>query len=118
MRPVYVVSGGVSKFIPTHPGRTFQAGFKKTSSFTNQVIRLDSATLAGLFDLSATYNSYAHIPRLPMAGIRVQCCPGSAPEANPKVKGEGATGALCSPKRENPSCPVKGSSASISALCR
>ena len=95
MRPVYVISGGVSKFVKARPDKTFQAIVKEAYDFAIQDIQLDFSTFARLVDGSVASYFSDHFTRQLMAGIMVQDYLGLCPKPSHRVEGGGATGGLC-----------------------
>ncbi len=91
-RPVYMVSGGVSKFTKARPDKTFQAMTKEAFDYAmNDVPNLTMDMIDGSV---ASYFS-DHFTRQLMAGIMVQDYLGLCPRPSKRVEGGGATGGLC-----------------------
>jgi acetyl-CoA C-acetyltransferase len=95
MRPVYVISGGVSKFAKARPDKTFQAVVKEAYDAAIQDIELDFPTFTRLVDGSVASYFSDHFTRQLMAGIMVQDYLGLCPKPSHRVEGGGATGGLC-----------------------
>jgi acetyl-CoA C-acetyltransferase len=95
MRPVYAVSGGVSKFAKARPDKTFQAIVKEAYDAAIGDIGLDASTLTPLVDGSVASYFSDHFQRQLMSGIMVQDYLGLCPKPGHRVEGGGATGGLC-----------------------
>jgi acetyl-CoA C-acetyltransferase len=95
MRPVYAVSGGVSKFAKARPDKTFQAVVKEAYDYAIQDIGLDFPTFTGLVDGSVASYFSDHFARQLMAGIMAQDYLGLVPKPSHRVEGGGATGGIC-----------------------
>ena len=95
MRPVYAISGGVSKFAKTRPDKTFQAIIKEAYDYALADIGLDQATFTRLVDGSVASYFSDHFTRQLMAGIMAQDYLGLCPKPGHRVEGGGATGGLC-----------------------
>ncbi|MDH3943876.1 MAG: thiolase domain-containing protein [Anaerolineae bacterium] len=95
MRPVYAVSGGVSKFAKARPDKTFQAVIKEAYEYAIQDIDLDFPTFTRLVDGSVASYFSDHFTRQLMAGIMAQDYLGLCPKPGHRVEGGGATGGLC-----------------------
>lgn len=95
MRPVYVVSGGVSKFAKARPDKTFQAVVKEAYDYAIGDIGLSFRQAAELVDGSVASYFSDHFMRQLMAGIMVQDYLGLCPKPGHRVEGGGATGGLC-----------------------
>ena len=95
MRPVYVVSGGVSKFAKARPDRTFQAVVKEAYDYAITDLDLDFPTFTRCVDGSVASYFSDHFSRQLMAGIMVQDYLGLCPKPGHRVEGGGATGGLC-----------------------
>ena len=95
MRPVYAVSGGVSKFAKARPDKTFQAVVKEAYDQAIDGLALDFATFTRLVDGSVASYFSDHFTRQLMAGIMVQDYLGLCPKPGHRVEGGGATGGLC-----------------------
>jgi acetyl-CoA C-acetyltransferase len=94
MRPVYVVSGGVSKFTKARPDRTFQAIVKESYDAALQDLGLEWGRANELID--GTVGSYFsdHFMRQLKAATMVQDYLGLCPKPSHRVEGGGATGGL------------------------
>ena len=95
MRPVYVVSGGVSKFAKARPDKTFQAIVKEAYDYAIHDLGLDFATFTHLVDGSVASYFSDHFTRQLMAGIMAQDYLGLCPKPGHRVEGGGATGGIC-----------------------
>jgi len=95
MRPVYAVSGGVSKFAKARPDKTFQAIVKEAYDYAINDLGLDFRQLTELVDGSVASYFSDHFARQLMAGIMVQDYLGLCPKPGHRVEGGGATGGLC-----------------------
>jgi acetyl-CoA C-acetyltransferase len=95
MRPVYAISGGVSKFAKARPDKTFQAIVKEAYDYAIQDIGLDFPTFTRLVDGSVASYFSDHFTRQLMAGIMAQDYLGLCPKPSHRVEGGGATGGLC-----------------------
>lgn len=92
MRPVYMVSGGISKFAKARPDRTFQALAKEAFDYAmNDVPEL---TLE-MIDASVSSYFSDHFQRQLMSGIMATDYLGLCPKPARRVEGGGATGGLC-----------------------
>jgi acetyl-CoA C-acetyltransferase len=94
MRPVYAISGGVSKFAKARPDKTFQAIVKEAYDYAIQDIGLDFPTFTKLVDGSVASYFSDHFTRQLMAGIMAQDYLGLCPKPSHRVEGGGATGGL------------------------
>ncbi len=95
MRPVYAISGGVSKFAKARPDKTFQGLVKEAYDYAIADLGLDVATFNRLVDGSVASYFSDHFTRQLMAGIMVQDYLGLVPKPSHRVEGGGATGGLC-----------------------
>jgi len=95
MRPVYAISGGVSKFAKARPDKTFQAIVKEAYDYAIKDIGLDFATFTRLVDGSVASYFSDHFSRQLMAGIMANDYLGLCPKPSHRVEGGGATGGLC-----------------------
>ena len=95
MRPVYAISGGVSKFAKARPDKTFQAVVKEAYDYAIQDLGLDFTTFTRLVDGSVASYFSDHFSRQLMAGIMAQDYLGLCPKPSHRVEGGGATGGLC-----------------------
>ncbi len=95
MRPVYAVSGGVSKFAKARPDKTFPAVVKEAYDDALADLGLDFPTFTAQVDGSVASYFSDHFSRQLMAGIMVQDYLGLCPKPSHRVEGGGATGGLC-----------------------
>ena len=95
MRPVYAISGGVSKFAKARPDKTFQAVIKEAYDYAIADIGLDFPTFTRLADGSVASYFSDHFARQLMAGIMAQDYLGLCPKPGHRVEGGGATGGIC-----------------------
>ncbi|MFQ5922869.1 MAG: thiolase domain-containing protein [Anaerolineales bacterium] len=95
MRPVYALSGGVSKFTKARPDKTFQAVVKEAYDYSIEDIGLDFPTFTSLVDGSVASYFSDHFSRQLMSGIMAQDYLGLCPKPSHRVEGGGATGGLC-----------------------
>ncbi len=95
MRPVYAVSGGVSKFAKARPDRTFQAVVKEAYDAAIADLGMDFRSFTRAVDGSVASYFSDHFSRQLMAGIMVQDYLGLCPKPSHRVEGGGATGGLC-----------------------
>ena len=95
MRPVYVVSGGVSKFSKARPDKTFQAVVKEAYDYILADLGLEHPRFIELVDGSVASYFSDHFTRQLMAGIMVQDYLGLCPKPGHRVEGGGATGGIC-----------------------
>ena len=95
MRPVYAISGGVSKFAKARPDKTFQAVIKEAYDYAIADLGLDFPTFTRLADGSVASYFSDHFARQLMAGIMAQDYLGLCPKPGHRVEGGGATGGLC-----------------------
>jgi len=95
MKPVYLVSGGVSKFAKARPDKTFQAVIKEAYDYAIQDLGLDFQTFTAAADGSVASYFSDHFARQLMAGIMAQDYLGLCPKPSHRVEGGGATGGLC-----------------------
>ncbi len=95
MRPVYAVSGGVSKFAKARPDKTFQALVKEAYEYALHDLDLERGKARELIDGSVASYFSDHFQRQLMSGIMVQDYLGLCPKPSHRVEGGGATGGLC-----------------------
>jgi acetyl-CoA C-acetyltransferase len=95
MRPVYAISGGVSKFAKTRPDKNFQGIVKEAYDYAINDIGLDFETFTRIVDGSVASYFSDHFSRQLMAGIMAQDYLGLVPKPSHRVEGGGATGGLC-----------------------
>src|SRR5512140_1769302 len=92
VRPVYMVSGGVSKFAKARPDATFQKIVKESFDYAmNDVPKLKHSMIDG----SVVSYFSDHFTRQLMAGIMAVDYLGLCPKPNKRIEGGGATGGLC-----------------------
>ncbi len=94
MRPVYVLSGGVSKFAKARPDKTFQAIVKEAFDASIADLGLEPRQAIELLDGSVASYFSDHFQRQLMSGIMVQDYLGLTPKPSHRVEGGGATGGL------------------------
>jgi len=95
MRPVYAISGGVSKFAKARPDKTFQAVIKEAYDYAINDIGLDFPAFTHIVDGSVASYFSDHFTRQLMAGIMAQDYLGLCPKPGHRVEGGGATGGIC-----------------------
>ena len=95
MRPVYAISGGVSKFAKARQDKTFQAIVKEAYDYAIADIELDFPTFTSIVDGSVASYFSDHFTRQLMAAIMAQDYLGLCPKPSHRVEGGGATGGLC-----------------------
>lgn len=95
MRPVYMVSGGVSKFTKARPDVTFQPMVKEAFDYALRDLGLPVGKAFELIDGSVASYFSDHFQRQLMSGIMVQDYLGLCPKPSHRVEGGGATGGLC-----------------------
>lgn len=95
MRPVHVVSGGVSKFAKARSDKTFQALVKEAYDYAVESIGLDSRKFNELADGSVASYFSDHFTRQLKAATMVQDYLGLCPKPSHRVEGGGATGGIC-----------------------
>jgi acetyl-CoA C-acetyltransferase len=95
MRPVYAVSGGVSKFAKARPDKTFQAIIKEAYDYAISDIGMEFPAFTEAVDGSVASYFSDHFTRQLMAGIMAQDYLGLCPKPGHRVEGGGATGGLC-----------------------
>ena len=95
MRPVYTITGGVSKFAKARNDKTFQAVIKEAYRDAIDDIGLDFQTFTSIVDGSVASYFSDHFTRQLMAGIMAQDYLGLCPKPSHRVEGGGATGGLC-----------------------
>ena len=94
MRPVYLVSGGVSKFAKARPDVTFQAMVKEAYDYALKDIGLEFRKAAEIVDGTVASYFSDHFMRQLKAGSMVQDYLGLCPKPTKRVEGGGATGGL------------------------
>ncbi|MEX0788376.1 MAG: hypothetical protein WD040_06210 [Anaerolineales bacterium] len=95
MRPVYVVSGGVSKFAKARPDKTFQAIVKEAYDYALKDLGLDFRTFNSTVDGTVASYFSDHFLRQLKAVAMTQDYLGLVPKPSHRVEGGGATGGLC-----------------------
>lgn len=95
MRPVYAISGGVSKFAKARPDKTFPALAKEAYDYAIADIGLDFPTFTKIVDGSVASYFSDHFTRQLMAAIMGQGYLGLLPKPSHRVEGGGATGGIC-----------------------
>ncbi len=95
MRPVYMVSGGVSKFAKARPDVTFQPMVKEAYDYALKDLGLEHPRFVEIVDGSVASYFSDHFQRQLMSGIMVQDYLGLCPKPSHRVEGGGATGGLC-----------------------
>jgi len=92
MRPVYMISGGITKFAKAHSDKDFRLMVKE--AFDYAMIDLPSLTREMIEGSVCSYFS-DHFTRQLKAGAMVQDYLGLCPKPSRRVEGGGATGGLC-----------------------
>ncbi len=95
MRPVYAVSGGVSKFAKARPDKTFQGLVKEAYDYALADIGIDHPQFLELVDGTIASYFSDHFTRQLMAGIMAHDYLGMSPKPSHRVEGGGATGGIC-----------------------
>lgn len=95
MRPVYAISGGVSKFAKARPDKNFQAIVMEAYDYAINDIGLDFPTFTSLVNGSVASYFSDHFSRQLMAAIMAQDYLGLIPKPSHRVEGGGATGGIC-----------------------
>ncbi len=95
MRPVYAVSGGVSKFAKARPDKTFQAVVKEAYDYAIADLGMEFPQFTAAVDGSVASYFSDHFSRQLMSGIMVQDYLGLCPKPSHRVEGGGATGGIC-----------------------
>ncbi len=95
MRPVYMVSGGVSKFAKARPDVTFQPMVKEAYDYALKDLGLEHPKFVEIVDGSVASYFSDHFQRQLMSGIMVHDYLGLCPKPSHRVEGGGATGGLC-----------------------
>ncbi len=95
MRPVYAVTGGVSKFAKARPDKTFQAVVKEAYDYAVGDMGLEHAQFIEAVDGSVASYFSDHFTRQLKAGTMVQDYLGLCPKPSHRVEGGGATGGIC-----------------------
>ncbi|UFS70912.1 thiolase domain-containing protein [Geomonas sp. RF6] len=92
MRPVYMVTGGITKFAKSHPDKDFRLMVKEALDYA-----MGDLPGISLDEIDGSVCSYFsdHFTRQLMAGAMVQDYVGLSPKPSRRVEGGGATGGLC-----------------------
>ncbi len=94
MRPVYAVSGGVSKFAKARPDKTFQAVVKEAYDYAIQDLGLEFRQFNEIVDGSVASYFSDHFTRQLKAASMVQDYLGLCPKPSHRVEAGGATGGI------------------------
>lgn len=92
MRPVYVISGGITKFAKAHPDKDFRLMVKEAFDYAMRDV---PALTPDMIDGSVCSYFSDHFTRQLKAGAMVQDYLGLCPKPSRRVEGGGATGGLC-----------------------
>ncbi|MCM2357039.1 MAG: thiolase domain-containing protein [Geobacteraceae bacterium] len=92
MRPVYMISGGITKFAKAHPDKDFRLMVKE--AFDYAMADLPSLSREEIDGSVCSYFS-DHFTRQLKAGAMVQDYLGLCPKPSRRIEGGGATGGLC-----------------------
>ena len=92
MRPVYMISGGITKFAKAHPEKDFRLMVKE--AFDYALADLPSLSRREIDGSVCSYFS-DHFTRQLKAGAMVQDYLGLCPKPSRRIEGGGATGGLC-----------------------
>jgi len=95
MRPVYAVSGGVSKFAKARPDKVFPGLVKEAYDYTLADLGIDHPQFFEMVDGTVASYFSDHFTRQLMAGIMAQDYLGMCPKPSHRVEGGGATGGIC-----------------------
>ncbi len=95
MRPVYAISGGVSKFAKARPDKNYQAVIKEAYDYAINDLGLSFPDFTNNVDGSVASYFSDHFSRQLMAAIMAQDYLGLCPKPSHRVEGGGATGGLC-----------------------
>ena len=95
MRPVYAISGGVSKFAKSRPDKTYQAVVKEAYDYAINDLEISFPAFTEIVDGSVASYFSDHFTRQLMAAIMAQDYLGLCPKPSHRVEGGGATGGLC-----------------------
>jgi acetyl-CoA C-acetyltransferase len=95
MRPVYAISGGVSKFAKARPDKNYQAVIKEAYDYSLSDLGIGFEDFTRLVDGSVASYFSDHFSRQLMAAIMAQDYLGLCPKPSHRVEGGGATGGLC-----------------------
>jgi acetyl-CoA C-acetyltransferase len=91
-RPVYMVSGGITKFAKAHPDKDFRLMVKEAFDYALSDL---PGLSKELIDGSVCSYFSDHFTRQVMAGAMVQDYLGLCPKPSRRIEGGGATGGLC-----------------------
>lgn len=94
MRPVFLVSGGVSKFAKARPDVTFQPMVKEAYDYALRDLGLTTRQAAELVDGSVASYFSDHFLRQLKAGSMVQDYLGLCPKPSKRIEAGGATGGV------------------------
>ncbi len=94
MRPVYLVSGGVSKFAKARPDVTFQPMVKEAYDYALKDLGLEFRRAAELVDGTVASYFSDHFMRQLKAGSMVQDYLGLCPKPSKRIEAGGATGGV------------------------
>ncbi|MHA1989354.1 MAG: thiolase C-terminal domain-containing protein [Candidatus Hodarchaeales archaeon] len=94
VRKVYMVSGGVSKFVKARKDKTFQAIVKEAYDYALSDLKKTRKEVHDMIDGSVASYFSDHFTRQLMAGIMAQDYLGLIPRPSHRVEGGGATGGL------------------------
>lgn len=95
MRPVYALSGGVSRFAKARHDKNFPALTKEAYDYAIADLGIDFPTFTALVDGSVASYFSDHFTRQLMAAIMAQDYLGLCPKPSHRVEGGGATGGIC-----------------------
>ncbi len=95
MRPVYAISGGVSKFAKSRPDKNYQALVKEAYDYAINDLEISFPAFTEIVDGSVASYFSDHFSRQLMAAIMAQDYLGLCPKPSHRVEGGGATGGLC-----------------------
>ncbi len=92
MRPVYMISGGITKFAKANPEKDFRLMVKEAFDYAMNDIPVLTREM-----IDGTVCSYFsdHFTRQLKAGAMVQDYLGLCPKPSKRIEGGGATGGLC-----------------------
>jgi len=92
MRPVYMISGGITKFKKAEPRKSFRVMVKESFDYAMRDV---PKLRRDMIDGSVVSYFSDHFTRQLMAGIMATDFLGLCPKPNKRVEGGGATGGLC-----------------------
>ncbi|HAM51151.1 MAG TPA: thiolase domain-containing protein [Nitrospiraceae bacterium] len=92
MRPVYMISGGITKFAKAHPDKDFRLMVKEAFDYALSVL---PGLTREIIDGSVCSYFSDHFTRQLKAGAMVQDYLGLCPKPSKRIEGGGATGGLC-----------------------